>query len=111
MRQIYFISLILSLLTPQIANACEPNPYSYETLTTENWTEIKRVMRSTRISIKKKPVYKSQITGIIGYRGECSVSANGRIEKCIWIDGRDCKKKIKASFRDKELSIIRKSGF
>lgn len=111
MRQIYFISLILSLLTPQIANACEPNPYSYSTLTRQDWTELKRVMRSTGISINREPVTKYDITAIIGYPNECSVSANGRIEKCIWIDGRDCKKKIKASFRDNELSKIRKSGF
>lgn len=111
MRQIYFISLILSLLTPQIANACEPHPYSYSTLTREDWTEIKKVTTSTGVSINREPVTKYDITAIIGYPDECSVFANGRIEKCIWIDGRDCQKKIRASFRDNKLSIIRKSGF
>lgn len=109
MRQIYFISLVLSLLTPQIANACQPNPYSYSTLTREDWTALKRVMRST--GINREPVDKYDITAIIGYPNECSVSADRRIEQCIWIDGRDCKKEIQASFRDNELSIIRKSGF
>lgn len=110
MRQIYF-SLILSLLTPQIANACQPNPYSYSILTRQDWTAIKRVMRSTGTSINREPVTKYRIAAIIGYPDECSISANGRIEKCIWIDGQDCKKKIRASFRDNELSKIKKSGF
>ena len=111
MRQIYLISLILSLSTPQIVNACEPNPYSYSVLTREDWTAIKRVTRNTGTLINREPVNKYDITAIIGYPDECSISANGRIEKCIWIDGRNCRKKIKATFRDKELSIIRKSGF
>ena len=111
MRQIYFISLLLSLLTPQITYACEPNPYSYSTLTREDWTELKKIMRSKGVSINREPVTMYDITAIIGYPDECFVSADGRIEKCIWIDGRDCKKKIKASFRDNELSKIIKSGF
>ena len=111
MRQIYLISLILSLSTPQIVSACEPNPYAYSTLTRENWTTIKRVMRNTGTSINREPVNMYDITAIIGYPDECSISADRRIEKCLWIDGRNCKRKVKAIFCDNQLSIIRKSGF
>lgn len=111
MRQIYFIALTTSFLFPHVAKACESNSYSYSTLTRENWTEIKRVMRNNTTSINRQPTMKSDITNIIGYPDSCSGSANGRIEKCTWIDSQNCKKKIKASFRDSEVSKITKSGF
>ena len=111
MRQIYFISLTLSLLFPQIANACEPNPYSYYTVTREDWTEIKKITRNISLTINREYVSRYDISRIIGFSGQCYSSADGRTEQCIWIDGQDCKKKIKAKFRDHELSTIRKSGF
>ena len=111
MRQIYFISLILSLVFPQIANACETNSYSYTTLTREDWTEIKNMMSSNTRSINREVTTKSDVTSILGSPSSCSSSADGRTEKCTWIDGQDCRKKVKASFRDRELARITKSGF
>ena len=111
MRQIYLISLTVFFFFSQAANACEPNPYSYSTLTREDWTAIKKVMRSNTRSINREPTTIFDITSILGYPDECYSSADGRTERCIWIDGQNCKKKIKARFRDNELSKITKSGF
>jgi hypothetical protein len=111
MRQIYFISLTLSLLFPQIANACEPSLYSYSTITREHWTKIKKITINTSMTINREYVSKYDITNIIGFSGDCFSSADGRTEECIWIDGQDCKKKIQARFSNKKLSTINKSGF
>ena len=111
MRHIYFILLVVFFLIPQIANACEPNLSSSSILTREKWTEIKKVMKNTSMTLNREPVSKSQIISIVGFLGKCDSSSSGRIESCIWLDQRDCKKKIKAKFRDDELVIIRQSGF
>ena len=111
MRHIYFVSLTLSLLFPQISNACEPNPYAYSTITREDWTEIQKITRNVSITINREYVSQYDISSILGFSGRCSTSSNGRIQECVWIDGKDCKKKIKARFRDYELSTIKKSGF
>ena len=94
-----------------MANACEPNPYSYTTITKDDWTDIKTITKNTSMTINRKYVSKYDISNIIGFLGRCSSDSSGRIEECIWIDGQDCKKKIKAIFRENELSTIRKSGF
>jgi hypothetical protein len=104
MRQIYGIILAASFLSPQIGNACESNPYSYSTISKENWTRIQQLKRT------REPIRKYQITSILGSPDSCKSSANGRIEQCIWIDGQNCKKKVQAQFRDEELSNITKSG-
>ena len=111
MRRIYFVSLTLSLLFPQISNACEPNPYAYSTIKREDWTEIQKITRNVSMTINREYVTKSDISSILGFSSQCSTSSDGRIQECVWIDGQDCKKNIKAKFRDYELSTIRKSGF
>ena len=111
MRQIYFIALTISVLFPQIANACEPNSYSSRILSREDWQEIKRMMNTSGTAINQEPVMRYHITSIIGSPSSCSSSSGGRVEKCLWIDRQDCKKKIKASFRDDDLAKITKSGF
>lgn len=111
MRPIYIFPLIASLIFSPIANACQSNPYSYQTITKDDWTEIRKMTKNTSMTINREYVSKYDINRITGFYGECSSYSNGRIEECIWIDGRDCKKRIKAKFRDNELSTIRKLGF
>lgn len=111
MRQISGIILAASFLYPQIAYTCESNPYSYSTISKENWTEIQQIKRSSNTSTERKPIMKYQITTILGTPDSCKSSTDGRIEQCLWVDGQDCKKKILAKFRDDELSTITKSGF
>ncbi len=111
MRQIYFLPLVFCFVFPEIANACEPSPYSDNTLNRKDWVEIKKITKNNSMTINREPVTYYTISSIIGFPGRCSSSSDGRIEECIWIDGQDCQKKIKAMFRDQELSTIRKSGF
>ena len=110
MYRIYSTILIFSLIFPQVANACDSGN-SDHTFDRSDWVKIQRITKNNSMSINREPVRKSAIIGIIGFGGKCSTSANGRIEQCVWIDGKNCKKKIKAKFRDQELSTISKSGF
>ena len=104
----YCLAIAASLLFPNIAQACEPNPYSYQTLTRDDWTEIQMITKSSGTSVRgnREPVMKSDITSIIGFTGNCSTSADSMIEKCIWMDGQDCTKKIKARFHNGGLIKI-----
>ncbi len=110
MYRIYSTILIFSLIFPQVANACESGN-SDHTFDRSDWVKIQRITKNNSMSINREPVLKSVIMEIMGFSGKCSTSANGRIEQCVWIDGNNCKKKIKAKFRDQELSAISKLGF
>lgn len=109
MHQLRFLALGIFLISAPIANACQPNEYSFSVLTREKWTSIKKIMRNNSMTLDREPVTKSQISSIIGFSGDCDFK--GRVESCVWVDRQDCKKKISAKFRDRELATIRKSGF
>lgn len=111
MPRIYFIILVFSLIFPKISLACQVDSDSDDTFNKRDWLRIQKITKNNSMAITRKPVNKKTIIKIIGFGGKCSTSAGGRIEQCIWIDRQDCKKKIKAKFRDAELSTISKSGF
>ncbi len=108
MYRIYSAILICSLIFPEIAHACSDSDNNFDK---RDWHKIQKVARNNSMTINREPVRKSTIVDILGFSGRCSSSANGRIEQCVWIGGRNCQKKIKAKFRDRELSTISKSGF
>lgn len=109
MHRIYFTILIFSLIFPEIANACEGN--SGGSFDRRDWMRIQRATKNNSMTIDREPITKNTIVEIIGFSGRCSTSANGRIQQCVWVDGKNCNKKIKAKFRDRQLSTISKSGF
>lgn len=111
MRRIYFIILLLSLIFPEIANGCQADPDSDNTFAKRDWLRIQKATKNNSMTINRQPISKNTIMEIIGFSGKCSTSANGRIEQCIWSDQKNCNRKIKAKFRDRELSTISKSGF
>lgn len=106
MYKLFSLALIASFLTPQIANACNPIDDYPPMLTRDMWSEIKR-----EINRKKRKVNEYDVSGYIGFLGDCKPSANGRVQSCVWLDIQNCKRKIKAKFRDDELVTITKSGF
>lgn len=117
LRKVVAISslVILSCGYSQVAQACE-NKLSYAALGNlekSDLDRLKREYRNTSISIKREnnlDLY--DVKSILGFSGERTKTAsNGRIEDWLWVDRENCKRKIKASFRDGELMKIKSYGF
>ena len=88
---------------------------AFGTLEKSDIDRLKKKYVNARRPIKNKkrvPVYDYEVQGILGFSGEQTKTAsNGRIEHRIWIDRGNCKRKVKASFRDNQLVKIKSYGF
>lgn len=114
------ISIILSCGYAEIAHAdsaCQ-DKFSYAafgSLEKSDMDRLKKKYVNARRPIKNKekvPVYDYEVRGILGFSGEQTKTAsNGRIEHRIWIDRHNCKRKIKASFRNNQLVQLKSYGF
>ena len=98
-----------------VAQGCE-NKFSgaaFGSLEKSDLDRLKKEFLSTRRSPKfAVPVYLGDVQEILGFSGEQTKTAsNGRIEHRIWLDRENCQRKIKASFRDRELVKIKSYGF
>ena len=106
---------ILSCGYSSVAQACTDKFTSaaFGSLEKSELDHLKKRFLSTRRSPKDAvPVYLYDVQGILGFSGEQTKTAsNGRIEHRIWIDRENCKRKIKASFRDRELVKFKNYGF
>ena len=74
---------------------------------------LKKDFVNARRSIKNPdPIRLSDVRAILGFSGEqTKVTNNGRVEYRIWVDRENCKRKIKASFRDGILVKFQSYGF
>lgn len=100
------------------ANTACQNKYSiaaFGNLDKSNIDSLKKKYVAARRSIKSKqrdPLYNYEVQGILGFSGQQTKTvSNGRIEHRIWIDRNNCKRKVKASFRDSELVQLKSYGF
>lgn len=109
--------VILSIGHSQAASACEDKfSYSaYGRLDKEDLDELKRRYRDRSVQINRQAESKLDlwdVKGIFGFSGEqTKTTSNGRIEHWIWLNEENCRRKIKASFRDGELVKINSYGF
>ncbi len=107
--------LFLSYGYSQVAQACEDKFTSaaFGTLEKRDVDNLKNKFLSTQGTLKDAvPVYVSDVQGILGFSGEQTKTAsNNRVEHRIWIDGENCNRKVKASFNNQELVIIKIYGF
>ena len=112
------LSIVLSCGYVEMAqanSACQ-DKFSYAafgSLEKSDMDRLKKRFLSTRRSPKYAvPVYLYDVQSILGFSGQQTKTAgNGRIEHRIWIDRHNCKRKVKASFRDRELVKIKSHGF
>ena len=114
------ISVILScgyVATAQAETSCE-DKYSYAafgTLEKNDLDRLKKKYADARRPMNNKekvPVYDYDVQGILGFSGQqTKIANNGRIEHRIWIDRDNCKRKVKASFRDTQLVRFKSYGF
>ena len=116
-KKLLFIStlIIFSYGYSPVALACE-NKYSYAasgSLEKSDLDRLKKEFLNARRSIKNPdPIKLSDVWGILGFSGErTKTTNNGRVEHRIWVDRDNCKRKIKASFRDGELVKFQSYGF
>ena len=115
-KKLLFIStlIIFSYGYSPVALACE-NKFSYAagSLEKRDLDRLKKEFLSARRSIKNPVSIKLyDVQGILGFSGEqTKTTNNGRVEHRIWVDSQDCKRKIKASFRDGELVKFQSYGF
>ena len=76
---------------------------------------LKKRYIAARRSIKneeKDALYDYEVQDILGFSGQQIKTANnGRIEHRIWIDRDNCKRKVKATFKDSELVQLKNYGF
>ena len=117
---ILLISTVLScgyVSAAQAKTTCE-DKYSYAafgTLEKSDMDRLKKKYVDARRAINNKekvPVYDYEVQGILGFSGEQTKTAsNGRIEHRIWIDRDNCKRKVKASFKDSQLIQLKSYGF
>jgi len=115
---ILLISTILSCGYIPIAKAsttCQ-DKFSYAAFGSLEKTDMDRLKKkyvAARRPIKDRvPLYDYDVRGILGFSGQQTKTAsNGRIEHRIWIDRDNCKRKVKASFRDNELMQLKSYGF
>ena len=109
--------VILCVGYSQAAYACEDkfSSLAYGRLDREDLDELKREYRNRSIQINRKEGNKldlGDVKRILGFSGEqTKITSNGRIEDWIWLNSENCRRKIKASFRDGELIKIKSYGF
>lgn len=107
--------IIFSYGYSPVALACENkfNSVAFGSLEKSDLDRLKKKFLSTRRSPKSAvPVYLYDVQGILGFSGEqIKTASNGRIEDRIWIDRQNCKRKVKASFRDEVLVKFQSYGF
>ena len=114
------ISIVLScgyVVEAQARTSCE-DKYSYAAFGTLEQSDLNRLKkkyadaRRPMNNKEKVPVYDYEVQGILGFSGEQTKTAsNGRIEHRIWLDRDNCKRKVKASFRDSKLVRLKSYGF
>ena len=112
------ISIILGcgyIPSVQASTTCQ-DKFSYAAFGSLEKTDMDRLKKkyvAARRPIKDRvPLYDYDVRGMLGFSGEQTKTAsNGRIEHRIWIDRDNCKRKVKASFRDGELVKIQSYGF
>ena len=117
-KKLLFIStvIIFSYGYSPVALACE-NKFSaaaFGSLEKNEIDSLKKKFLSTRRSLKSAavPVYLYDVQGILGFSGEqTKTTSNGRVEHRIWVDYKNCKRKVKASFKDRELVKFQSYGF
>lgn len=101
----------------QVANACEDkfSYWAYGNLEKKDLDKLKKEYRNRSIQINRQEqnkLYLWDVKGILGFSGEQTKTAsNGRVEHWIWLDSDNCRRKIKAAFRDGELVRIKSYGF
>ena len=112
---IILILIIFNYGYSPVALACENkfNSTAFGSLEKSDLDRLKKKFLSTRRSPKTAvPVYLYEVQGILGYSGEqTKVAANGSIERRIWVDRENCKRKVKASFKDEVLVKFQSYGF
>lgn len=110
-----FILVALTCGYSPVARACEAkfSGAAFGSLEKSDLDRLKEKFLSVRRSPKfAVPVDLYDVQGILGFSGEQTKTAsNGRIEHRIWIDRGNCQRKIKASFRERELVKIKSYGF
>ena len=107
--------VILSCGSASIAQACE-NKFggvAMGNLEKSDLDRLKKRYRNTSMQIERdNKLNVFDVKGILGFSGEQTKTANnGSVEDWIWVDRENCKRKIKASFRDGELMKIKSYGF
>jgi hypothetical protein len=114
------ISIILSCGSVQVAQAdvaCEDkfSSAAFGSLKKTDIDRLKREFNEAKRSITDtdpQPVYLDGVQTILRFSGEQTKTAsNRRIEDRIWIDQKDCQRKVKASFSDRKLVKIKIYGF
>ena len=112
------ISIILSWGNIRVANAdaaCK-DKFSYVAFGSLEKSDMDR-LKQKFLTVKRSPkfavpVYLSDVQGILGFSGQQTKTAsNGRIEHRLWVDRDNCKRKVKASFMNRELVQIKSYGF
>ena len=115
-KKLLFIStlIIFSYGYSPVALACENkfNPAA-SSLEKSDLDRLKKKFVSARRSLKNPvPIYLYDVQGILGFSGEQTKTAsNGIVEHRIWVDRDNCKRKVKASFREGELVKFQSYGF
>lgn len=114
------ISIVLScgyVVEAQAGTSCE-DKYSYAAfgrLEKSEMDRLKRKYADARRPINNKEkiaVYDREVREILGFSGQQTKTASsGRIEHRIWIDRDNCKRKVKASFKDSKLVRLKSYGF
>ena len=106
--------IIFSYGYSPVALACE-NKFNYAAFTRLEKSDLDRLKKkfvSARRSLKNPVTIKlSEVQGILRSSGEQTKVTNNGIEHRIWVDSQNCKRKIKASFREGELVKFQSYGF
>jgi len=114
------IAIILSYSYVEVAQAnitCQ-DKYSYAafgSLKKSDLQYLKKEYVAARRAIKNKDrerLSNYKVQSILGFSGQQTKTASGgKIEHRIWIDRDDCKRKVKASFKNSELFQLKSYGF
>ena len=115
-KKLLFIStlIIFSYGYSPVALACETqfSSAAFGSLEKSDLDRLKKKFLSARRSLKNPvPISLSDVRGILGFSGEQIKTASNGIEHRIWVDSQNCKRKIKASFRDGVLVKFQSYGF
>lgn len=108
-------TIILTAGYSTVAEACEKD-FTYAafgSITKEDIDDLKKTFIIKRRNIKESdPIVLSDLQSSLGFSGQLIKSTNnGKIEHRIWIDQENCKRNVKASFNNNELSHVKISGF
>ncbi|BAZ43822.1 hypothetical protein NIES4102_08240 [Chondrocystis sp. NIES-4102] len=117
LKKILSISTIIILTAGYStkAEACEKN-FTYAasgSITRKNIDNLKKIFIIKRNKIQNpEPIVLGDFESSLGFSGQLIKSTNnGKIEHRIWIDQEDCRRNVKASFNNNELSHVKISGF